>query len=37
MSAPRNDPPISVPPLWIALIPIAFLLASMGITILVFG
>ena len=37
MSAPRNDPPIPVPPLWIALIPIAFLLASMGITILVFG
>ena len=37
MSTPRNDPPIPVPPLWIALIPIAFLLASMGITILVFG
>tara|TARA_B100000212_G_scaffold339077_1_gene316785 strand:- start:3940 stop:5391 length:1452 start_codon:yes stop_codon:yes gene_type:complete len=37
MSTPRNDPPIPVPPLWIALIPITFLLASMGITILVFG
>ena len=37
MSTPRNDPLIPVPPLWIPLIPIAFLLASMGITILVFG
>ncbi len=37
MSTPHNDPPIPIPPLWIALIPITFLLASMGITILVFG
>ena len=37
MSSPHSDPPVSVPPLWIALIPIAFLLASIGITILVFG
>lgn len=37
MSAPRNEPPIPLPPLWVALIPIAFLLASMGVTILVFG
>ena len=37
MSTPHSDPPVSVPPLWIALIPIAFLLASIGITILVFG
>ncbi len=36
MTAPRNDPPIQLPPLWVALIPIAFLLASMGVTILVF-
>lgn len=37
MKAPPNDTPIPVPPLWVALIPIAFLLACMGVTILVFG
>ncbi len=37
MSAAIKEPPIPLPPLWVALIPIAFLLVSMGVTIIVFG
>jgi len=37
VSEPHREPPIPLPPLWVALIPIAFLLVSMGVTIIVFG
>ena len=36
MSDPPSESPIALPPLWVALIPIAFLLVSMGVTIIVF-
>ena len=37
MSEPNSESPVVLPPLWVALIPIAFLLVSMGVTIVVFG
>ena len=37
MSESQTEPSIALPPLWVALIPIAFLLVSMGVTIIVFG
>ena len=37
MSDSNSESPVSLPPVWVALIPIAFLLVSMGVTIIVLG
>jgi len=37
VSVTQEETTIPIPPLWVALMPVAFLLASMGVTILVFG
>ena len=37
MIKPNSESPVVLPSLWVALIPIAFLLVSMGVTIVVFG
>ncbi|MCH2614289.1 MAG: hypothetical protein MKZ70_06300, partial [Opitutales bacterium] len=37
MSEPNSESPVVLPPVWVALLPIAVLLVSMGLTIIVFG